>query len=241
MPSGPPRRRTRAGGGGRSSTPAPSRRRSGRTPPPPRRAARGARPGAAGRRARPRAPASRRPRARRRPRTPPRAGGCGARRASARGPTGSRRAPGAGRRSRACPTARRGRRPGRPGARYSVSVRSSAVSSPTVIPSGSPRSADRVVRGVQAAQQLDPVGAVPVAPGQAIGRRRDRARLQPPRGDDQQRDRGLDRGRDEALGHDDRDARRRVQAPAEAGLGEECVQHRPAALARVSSRRCRRR
>ena len=183
-----------------------------------------------------RAPASRRPRARRRPRTPPRAGGCAATRGSARGPTGSRRAA----RSRALiqgmphgeamsATGRDRREVQRP-----AEVRRASAPRPSSRPDA--RTGRRDGRaGYSRAQDGERVAAVAARGGRAAARPRrhraaSRAGARPARAA-AGRDGSIGR-RDEPLRHDDRQPGRRIQPPPEAGLGEERVQHRPAAPGR---------
>jgi hypothetical protein len=93
----------------------------------------------------------------------------------------------------------------------------------------------RVVGRVQPPDQGEPVDAVPVAPRQGAGRRCDGAGLQPPGGDDQERDRGLDGRRRQAFRGDDGDAGGGIEAPPQSRLREEGIEHRQAARADVSS------
>ena len=196
------------------------------------------RPGAAGRRAPRRAPASRRRRARRRPRRPPRGGGlrsdswvCSR---SHGQPSGSAQAVP---RSRASPTGSRRRAPGD---RAEVERAGEGVRGRARRPSvalGDAEPADRMVRRVEPAQDGERVvaaRAVPARQRRGRGLAARRAGGSRPRRSTRSTAAGtmssgpgrLDRRPDESLGGDDLEAVGEVEAPAEARLGDERVEHR---------------
>ena len=113
-------------------------------------------------------------------------------------------------------------------------ARSSAVSAPTVVPSGSPNRPTAWSARVEAAEDGDGV-----APARRRAARGAAAARQPHRSGAPARSRAagtsehgqgrLERRGDQPFGDDDREARRGIEPEAVPGLGEERVQHRPPA------------
>src|SRR5205814_3129219 len=91
--------------------------------------------------------------------------------------------------------------------------------------------ADRMARRIDSPQHADSITAArAVPPRERLDDSRrsvDGAGRLPEQGswNDQKRSAGIDRGRNEAFDSDDLQPVRRVQPPANAGLGNECVAH----------------
>ena len=152
-------------------------------------------------------------------------------RGSARGPTGSRRAGAAGRLMQGIAHGARERPPrARPAGGRTGAARSAVASAPTVAPSAAPnRPTDgppgRAGRGRRAASR--PPG--PWRPGSGSGSAASAALPLSARstasGTSSSGPRWLERRRDQALGGDDLEAGGEVEAPAEARLRDERVEH----------------
>ena len=105
-------------------------------------------------------------------------------------------------------------------------------------PVGETEPSDRVLGRVQAPQDGDRIRAVAaMAARERLGNvSRIHEHAHPGGWDDEQRDRRLDRRRDESFHHDDPEPGRGVEPPAQASFSEERVQHRAARLS-ASGRR----